>query len=158
MASQRTVSGILRRAGYDPIEGRAIIVTYAAHDLSDRIARFFCNEFYVLQLCRHSVVLLPFSKLTLSLRREVALEIPLCEIRKVTVQEDGLNWRINLDTVNGRISLSAQQKELSEFRSSGALATGLGWLNTGFLGAKSLAGDNWHRDNLDDTLRDLQAL
>ena len=85
-------------------------------------------------------MLVPFSKITLSLKKEVALEIPYESIHKVEVREDMLNYRIELDTDDGLIALSAQQKELSEFRSSGTLAAGISGLNTsataaGFLNA-----------------------
>ena len=45
------------------------------------------------------------------LKKNVALEIPYTSIRRVEIKEDMLNWRIELDTDDGLIALSAQQKE-----------------------------------------------
>ena len=140
------------------MEGRAIIVTYAPANLSEKITRFFSNEFFVLQMCENSLVLVPFSKMTLALKKEVALEIPYESIRKVEVREDMLNYRIELDTGDGMIALSAQQKELSEFRSSGTLAASMSGLNTGAAASGFLKVENWHRANLDIVLEELKKL
>lgn len=158
MANEKKVSEILREAGYEPLEERAIIVTYAAENMSEKITRFFNNEFFVLQICQDSIVLVPFGKLFLELKKEVALQIPLESIHAVRVREDMLNYLIELYTDEGTIMLSTQQKELSEFRSSGTLAVGTGGLGTGILGAKSLKSVNWHRKNLDATLHALKEL
>ena len=158
MASERKVSEIIRNAGYEPIEDRAIIVKYAPSNMSERIINFFSMEFYVLQLCKDAVVLVPFSKMTLALKKEVALEIPFSRIHRTNISEDGLNWKMDLETEDGLISLSAQQKELSEFRTSGTLATGIGGLDTGAAGAKFLRPENWHRKNMDAVLDALRNL
>ncbi len=157
MATEKKVSDILRDAGYEPVEGRAIIVSYAPANLSAQIARFFINDFFVLQICKDSLVLVPFSKI-MRLKKEVALELPFAHIHAVTVREDMLNYRIELETDEGPISLSAQQKELSEFRTSGTLAVGMSGFGTGILGAPVLQVGNWHRANLDATLEALKAL
>lgn len=62
MATEKKINTILKEAGYNPMEGRAIIVTYAPANLSEKITRFFSNEFFVLQMCENSLVLVPFSK------------------------------------------------------------------------------------------------
>ena len=111
-----------------------------------------------MQMCTDSLVLVPFGKLALDLKKEVALEIPYDRIRKAEVREDLLNYRIELDTEDGLIALSAQQKELSEFRSSGTLAAGISGLSTGLAGAGFLKPENWHRANLDATLEALKEL
>lgn len=152
MATEQKVTKILSEAGYDPKEGRAIIVTYAPVNLSEQIARFFTNEFFVLQICGNSLVLVPFGKLFMNLKKEVTLEIPFAQIRKVEVRENFLNYCIEIDTDQGMISLSAQQKELSEFRSSGALAAGMNGQG------KDIKFVNWHRENLDVTLEELKSL
>ena len=62
MATEKKINTILKEAGYNPMEGRAIIVTYAPANLSEKITRFFSNEFFVLQMCENSLVLVPLSK------------------------------------------------------------------------------------------------
>ena len=131
MASEKKVWEIIRDAGFDPLEDRGIIVKYAPENLSGKIADFFSMEFYVLQLCREELVLVPFSTLTAGLKKEVTLQIPYADIRSVEVREDLLNYQI-----------TTQQKELSEFRSSGALSGAM----------------NWHRKNLDATLKSLREM
>ena len=157
MAKEKKVNEIIREAGYDPEEGKAIVVKYAPGNLSDQMARFFSLEFYVLQICKDSVVLIPFSKLTWGLKKEIALEIPAKDILNVSVTEEYLNYRIRLETKNGTVELSVQQKELSEFRSSGTLAAGISVLNVGVSGKKTLENVNWHRNNLDRTLETLRT-
>lgn len=158
MATEKIVNEILKDAGYTPKEGRAIIVTYAPANLSEKITRFFSNEFFVPQMCESSLVLLPFGRMSFMLKKNVALELPYDRIRKVEVREDMLNYRIELDTEDGLISLSAQQKELSEFRTSGTLSVGMSGFGSGILGADTLKVENWHRTNLDATLEALKAL
>lgn len=158
MATEKKINTILKEAGYNPMEGRAIIVTYAPANLSEKITRFFSNEFFVLQMCENSLVLVPFSKMTLALKKEVALEILYESIYKVEVKEDMLNYRIELHTDDGMIALSAQQKELSEFRSAGTLAAGMSGLNTGAAVSGFLKVENWHRTNLDAVLETLKKL
>lgn len=103
-------------------------------------------------------MLVPFSKKTLALKKEVALEILYESIYKVEVKEDMLNYRIELHTDDGMIALSAQQKELSEFRSAGTLAAGMSGLNTGAAVSGFLKVENWHRTNLDAVLETLKKL
>lgn len=158
MPSEKIVRDVIKEAGFSPIENRSIIVTYAPGNLSEKIVRFFSNEFFVLQMCESSLVLLPFGRMSLMLKKDVALEIPYKNIRKVTIQEDMLNYRIELDTDEGVIALSAQQKELSEFRTSGTLSVGMSGLGSGITGAKYLKVKNWHRSNLDATLEALRQL
>ena len=95
MPAEKYVTEFVKEAGFTPIPDRAIIVTYAP------------------TMCQDSLVLLPFGRMSLMLKKDVALEIPYHTIRKVEVKEDMLNWRIELDTDEGMIVLSAQQKELS---------------------------------------------
>lgn len=45
MATEKKINTILKEAGYNPMEGRAIIVTYAPANLSEKITRFFSNDF-----------------------------------------------------------------------------------------------------------------
>ena len=158
MPAEKIVKEIIKDAGYTPMEDRAIIVTYAPANLSEKITRFFSNEFFVLQMCESSLVLLPFGRMSFMLKKNVALEIPYDSIHKVEIREDLLNYRIELDTDDGLIALSAQQKELSEFRTSGTLSVGMSGLGSGIVGPKELKVENWHRSNLDATLEVLKAL
>lgn len=147
MAKEAKIWEIIKEAGYDPIESRNIVVNYAPKNLSDSIVRFFgcSNEFFVLQVCRDTLVLIPFGKMTLGLKKEVALEIPLRTIKHIETEEKGLNYFITIETDSNVITLSAQQKELSDMRISGMLA------GSGF-------ARNWHRENLDGTLEMLSHL
>lgn len=122
MATERKILEILREAGFDPIEDRGIVVKYAPENLS---------------------------ALTAGIRREVSLRLPYDEIRRVTVSEDLLNYRIAIETGEGAVTLTAQQKELSDLRTAGMLS----FYSEGLLSASS-----WHRENLDATLQALQAL
>lgn len=158
MPAEKFVTQFVKEAGFDPIPDRAIIVTYAPADLSEKVVKFFSNEFFALQMCRDSLVLLPFGRMSLMLKKDVALEIPYRAIHKVEIKEDLLNWRIELDTDEGLIALSAQQKELSEWRHSGTLSVGMSGLGSGITGSGPLKVANWHRANLDATLADLKAL
>jgi len=158
MPAEKFVTKFVKEAGYEPIPDRAIIVTYAPANLSEKIAKFFSNEFFALQMCKDFLVLLPFGRMSLMLKKDVALEIPYANIHKVNITEDILNWRIELDTIEGIIALSAQQKELSEWRHSGTLSVGMSGFGSGIMGAKALKISNWHRANLDSTLVDLKAL
>ena len=151
MASEKTLLTVLAELGLEPLDDRAIVVKFAPENLSAKIARFFSLEFYVLQLCKDKLVLLPFSQLTLALKREVALEIPYSEIQSVSVNEDGLNYRITITTLDDTIRLTTQQKELMGFRTSVMLS----WDGIKFIYGSD---DTWHGRNLDATLADLAKL
>ena len=151
MASEKTLLTVLAELGLEPLDDRAIIVKFAPENLSAKIARFFSMEFYVLQLCTDKLVLLPFSQLTLALKREVALEIPYSEIQSVSVDEDGLNYRVTITTLGDTIRLTTQQKELMGFRTSAMLS----WDGIKFIYGSD---DTWHGRNLDATLADLAKL
>ena len=158
MPAEKYVTEFVKEAGFTPIPDRAIIVTYAPANMSERVVKFFSNEFIALQMCQDSLVLLPFGRMSFMLKKDVALEIPYNTIRKVEVKEDMFNWRIELDTDEGMIALSAQQKELSEWRHSGTLSVGMSGLGSGIMGSGALKVANWHRSNLDATLEALKAL
>lgn len=141
------VKKFIQEAGYAPLEGRCIIVKYAPANLSAQLAAFFNAEFYVLQMCEHEIVLLPFSTTWGSLRRDVALALPYGDIQAVELEDDMLNTVITIRTERDVIRLTAQQAELSDLRSSGVYAT-------------MFAGSfkNWHKENLEGTLRALAGL
>lgn len=151
MASEKTLLTVLAELGLEPLDDRAIVVKFAPENLSAKIARFFSMEFYVLQLCKDKLVLLPFSQLTLALKREVALEIPYSEIQSVSVNEDGLNYLVTITTLDDTIRLTAQQKELMVFRTSAMLS----WDGIKFIYGSD---DTWHGRNLDATLAELAKL
>lgn len=69
MPAEKFVHDFVKDAGYTPIPDRAIIVTYAPANLSDKIARFFSNEFFALQMCENSLVLLPFGRMSMILKK-----------------------------------------------------------------------------------------
>lgn len=139
----------LKDMGFQPIENTAILVKYAAPNLSAKIVDFFNFEYYVLQLCQEQLVLIPFSKMTGLLKKEVTLDIPFHTISSIDVSEKGLDYRITIETSDGLLALTAQQKELADFRLSSAYA------NDTFLG---LGSKNWHKDNLDVTLAKLKDI
>lgn len=148
MAKETKVWEIIKSAGYDPIENKNIIVSYAPRNLSDSIVKFLgcSNEFFVLQICKDALVLVPFGKLMMELKKEVALEIPLNTIKQIEVKPNGLNYSITIETKTDVITLSAQQKELSDMRFSG------------MLGNNGIVNKNWHKENLDKTLDMLKNL
>ena len=148
MATEKKVWEVIKSAGFEPIEDKGIIVEYAPANLSDRIAKFFSSEFYVLQLCEEEIVLVPFSTMTAALKKEVTLEIPYSAIKSVEVTEDLLNEKITITTDTDIICLSAQQKELSDLRSAGALSTYM----------EGLKVSSWHKENFDATLEALKKL
>lgn len=158
MPAEKFVHDFVKEAGFDPIPDRAIIVTYAPATLIEKVAKFFSNEFFALQMCKDSLVLLPFGRMSYSLKKDVALEIPYASIHNVTVTEDLFNWRIELDTDEGLIALSAQQKELNALRTSGTLSVGMSGYGSGVTREGITKKDNWHRANLDATLAALKAL
>ena len=119
MASEKKVFNIIKEAGFEPIEDKGIIVKYAPENLSAKIAQFFSLEYYVLQLCKSELIFLPFSTITAGLKREIALQLPYSTIQTVSVKEDLLNYLISITTDTDTITLSTQQKELSDFRSAG---------------------------------------
>ncbi|PWM62974.1 MAG: hypothetical protein DBX91_01835 [Subdoligranulum variabile] len=158
MPAEKFVHAFVKEARFDPIPDRAIIVTYAPATLIEKVAKFFSNEFFALQMCKDSLVLLPFGRMSYSLKKDVALEIPYASIHNVAVTEDLFNWRIELDTDEGLIALSAQQKELNALRTSGTLSVGMSGYGSGVTREGITKKDNWHRANLDATLAALKAL
>ncbi len=148
MATEKKVWEIIHNAGFEPVEDRGILVKYAPENLSDKIAQFFSAEFYVLQLCKEGIVLVPLNSLTAALKKEVALQIPYGALKSVAVSDDMLNYQITIATDTDTICLTAQQKELSDFR----MADTLSIYNDG------LKVSSWHKENLDATLEALRNL
>ena len=141
------VQKFTQAAGYKPLEDRCIIVKYAPENLSKQIMEFFSAEFYVLQMCEHEIVLLPFNTIWHNLRKDVSLVLPYGDIQSVELEDDMFNTVITIRTGTDTIRLTTQQAALSGLRSSGHFAV---------LYAGSFK--NWHKENLDDTLAALKKL
>lgn len=143
----REVQKFTQEAGYKPLENRCIIVKYAPENLSEQFAAFFNSEFYVLQMCEHEIVLLPFNRAWHYLRKDVSLVLPYGDIQSVELRDNLLNTVITIRTGSDTIRLTTQQAELSDLRSSGVYAT----IYAGFF-------KNWHKENLEGTLKALTEL
>ena len=141
------VQKFTQAAGYKPLEDRCIIVKYAPENLSEQITAFFNSEFYVLQMCEHEIILLPFNTTWGNLRKDVSLVLPYGDIQWVELKDDMLNTVITIRTESDTIRLTTQQAELSDLRSSGIYAS----IYSGFF-------KNWHKENLDGTLKALAEL
>ncbi|MCI8437850.1 hypothetical protein AALA83_06545 [Oscillospiraceae bacterium 44-5] len=141
------VQKFTQAAGYKPLEDRCIIVKYAPENLSEQITAFFNSEFYVLQMCEHEIILLPFNTTWGNLRKDVSLVLPYGDIQWVELKDDMLNTVITIRTESDTIRLTTQQAELSDLRSSGIYAS----IYSGFF-------KNWHKENLDGTLKALTEL
>ena len=154
MANTKRINQVLEKIGFEPEEGKAIVVSYAPENLSDRIKSLISfTNFYALSFCKESIVLLPFStgwadvKKEVVLKKEGILEIPYSSIRAVDVSESGLSYRIDIRLEDELISLMAQQAELSAFRMSGMYSIE-DWT---FI-------NNWHANNLKGTMKALKEL
>ena len=141
------VKKFVQELGYQPLEDRCIIIKYAPENLSEQIVAFFNSEFYVLQMCEHEIVLLPFNTTWGNLRKDISLVLPYEDIRSVELEDVKLNTVITIRTMSDTIRLTTQQAELSDLRSSGIYAS----IYSGFF-------KNWHKENLDGTLAELKGL
>ena len=141
------VKKFAQELGYQPLEDRCIIIKYAPENLSEQIMAFFDSEFYVLQMCEHEVVLLPFNTTWGNLRKDISLVLPYEDIQSVALEDDLLNTIITIRTDDDEIRLTTQQAELSDLRSSGIYAS----IYAGFF-------KNWHKENLEGTLKALKKL
>ena len=141
------VKKFIQEAGYKPLEDRCIIVKYAPANLSEQFAAFFNSEFYVLQMCEHEIVLLPFNRAWHYLRKDVSLVLPYEDIQSVELEDVKFNTVIAIRTRSDTIRLTAQQAALSGLRCSGRYAV---------LYAGSFR--NWHKENLEGTLKALKKL
>ncbi|MEY8563071.1 hypothetical protein AALA21_08470 [Eggerthellaceae bacterium 3-80] len=148
MAREEKVWAYAQDAGYTPLEGQCIIVKPAPGDLSDKVLQFFnLSDLCVLQMCESCLILLPFDPTWATLRDETTLVIPYEDIESVNETSDLLNVVIEIKTKTDVIRLTTQQKELSDWRMSGAYATQI------IGGIK-----NWHKENVDATLEALSKL
>lgn len=151
MASENKIKQFTRKAGYEPLDGRCIIVRPAPDNLSDKIVSFFKSfvkcDMCVLQMCKEELILLPFDPVWTSLRKDASLVLPYEEIQSVELADDLLNTVITIRTGEEDIRLTIQQKGLSDWRMSGFHAT-------------QYAGGykNWHKENVNGTLKALAEL
>ena len=151
MASESKIQKVTQEAGYEALEGRCIIVRPAPDNLSEKIVSFLKSfvecDMCVLQMCENELILLPFDPVWTSLRKEATLVLPYEDIESVELADDLLNTVITIRTDDDEIRLTTQQKALSDFRMSGLHAT-------------QYAGGykNWHKENMDGTLKALTAL
>lgn len=143
----KEVQKFIHQAGYQPLVDRCIIVKYAPKNLSEQIPAFFKAEFYVLQMCKHEIVLLPFNRVWRYLCKDVSLVLPYEDIQSVELEDVKFNTVITIRTRSDTIRLTAQQAALSGLRCSGRYAV---------LYAGSFR--NWHKDNMDGTLKALTEL
>ena len=148
MAREEKVWEYAMGSGYVPLEDRCIIVKGAAGDLSDKIVRFFSAcDVAVLQMCENELILLPFDPYWATLEKDVSLVVPYSEIKSVKLTDDLLNVIIDIETSDGSVRLTTQQKELSDIRLSGVYASQ-------YVGGYK----NWHAENVDATLKALSEL
>ncbi|MDE6662545.1 MAG: hypothetical protein K2K46_04290 [Lachnospiraceae bacterium] len=158
MANTKRMNQILEKMGFEPEEGKMIVVSYAPENLSDMIAKLLASifqyyNFYALSFCKDYIVLLPFStycadvKKDAILKKEGILELPYSSIRGVEVSEMGLNYRIDIQLEDEVISLSVQQAELSLLRMSGMYSLE-DWTFV----------NSWHKNNLKGTLKALKEI
>lgn len=105
-----------------------------------------CN-LCVLQTCKDELILLPFDPLWANLRKDTSLVLSYREIQSVELADDLLNTVITIHSGEDDTRLTTQQKELSDLRTSGLLAS-------------QYAGGykNWHKENVEGTLKALTAL
>ena len=92
------VRKFIQEAGYEPLEDRCIIVKYAPANLSEQVTAFFNAEFYVLQMCEHEIVLLPFNTTWGNLRKDVSLVLPYGDIQSVDLENSKFNTVITIRT------------------------------------------------------------
>ena len=104
MANTKRMNQVLEKIGFEPEEGKAIVVSYAPENLSDRIKRLLSfTNFYALSFCKESIVLLPFSTGWADVRT-IAGELRLSratvfrtldDLCKAGLLEKGDRWREN---------------------------------------------------------------
>ena len=92
------VKKFVQELGYQPLEDRCIIIKYAPENLSEQIVAFFNSEFYVLQMCAHEIVLLPFNTTWGNLRKDISLVLPYEDIQSVELEDVTLNTAITIRT------------------------------------------------------------
>ena len=107
MANTRRITEVLQQIGYEPQEGKTIVVSYAPENLSDAIRKIFIlNNFYALSFCKEQLVLIPYRHFWADVKKEVTLELPYSSVVGVEVRETGINYRIDIKLEDEVIALS----------------------------------------------------
>ena len=75
MSKETRIQDIVRKAGYEPLENRAIVVSYAPANLSDAVAKFFVQntQYFALQICRNELVFVPYGRMSFEIKRSHSL-------------------------------------------------------------------------------------
>ena len=117
MATEKKVYKVINEAGLKALENKCIIVKYAPHNLSAKILEFFNSEFYVLQLCEHEIVLIPFNLMTLNmtLKKEELLVIPYSRIKSIEISEDLYHFNYNRYRYYSTINTAKRAKQFTNF-------------------------------------------
>lgn len=145
MKKEQKIDNIVEELGFVPIVDKRIVVTLLGENLSAKVVNTLNPTFYMLQVCENEIILIPYSTISLMIKKEIELNIPIASIKGIEVSEKGFNYEVKIETDNNLYMLSAQQKELSDFRSTGLLAY-KSWTQ------------NWHANNLDETLEYLKSI
>lgn len=150
MAKENKLYEYLEEKGYSPNKGKAILVKYDENDLSNKIESFFIPEFFVLTLCENELVLTPIKGSVVSkseLMDKIELTIPYNEVESVEIEEVLLNYLLKIKTKNDTIELTVQQSGANSLRYTGMHSVN-NWLGT----------KNWHSENLEGTLEEIESL
>ena len=98
MAHENKIKEYAQQAGYQPLEGRCILIRPAPDNLSEKIFSFFKSfmecDMCVLQMCGNELIFLPFHRAWGSLRKDVSLVLPYGEIQSVALEDD-LHLQVN---------------------------------------------------------------
>ena len=72
MSKETRIQDIVRKAGYEPLENRAIVVSYAPANLSDAVAKFFVQntQYFALQICRNELVFVPYGRMSFEKKKK----------------------------------------------------------------------------------------
>ena len=107
------VKKFVQELGYQPLEDRCIIIKYAPENLSEQIMAFFNSEFYVLQMCEHEIVLLPFNTTWGNLRKDISLVLPYEDIQSVALEES-VPAPVALGDRLGTLTVSSGEETVAE--------------------------------------------
>lgn len=154
MDRQQQVFESIKSLGVEPIEGNGIIVQFMDPSVSPNVTSFLflSASFYILQICKNELILVQPNSNGMAIATKLkknteVLRIDFSTIKKISVEDHGINYQITISSDDGDINLTVQRKELSVLRSSGAITAESMWPT-----------DNWHAKNIDATLKKLEEL